>query len=87
LQTFTDNVAVLAIEMILLKDLHEVFREGSVNGIEKHLLNFIAAEPDEDQQTRAHIKAKLSKLEEAKQVCDEYQHMANRGKVRVVETL
>jgi hypothetical protein len=71
---------VLAIEMVLLKDLHEIFSPTLVANMDRHTLNFVASESDEEQKDRKKITARLAKLMEAKQVCDDYQYMASGGK-------
>lgn len=71
---------MLAIEMILLKDLPEIFSPDLVVRMDKTVLNFIASEPAEDQNRRRLLQQKLAKLEKAKEVCDDYQYMIKRGK-------
>ena len=72
--SFFDNVINLAIEMVLLKDLHEVFSSSTVLSMDSSQLSFVASEPLNEQQHRLRVSDRLKKLEAAKQVCDDYRH-------------
>lgn len=80
INTFIDNFVMLAIEMILLKDLQEIFSPDLVIRMDKSLLNFVTAEPVEDQHLRKGLQERLEKLEEAKQLCEDYKHNVSRGR-------
>lgn len=80
LSTFIDNVVILAVEMVLLKDLHELFTPSKVWTMNPRILNFVASEPLEEQQHRENVVQRLKKLEKAKTLCDDYQHRSGRRK-------
>lgn len=72
--TFIDNVIILALEMIVLRDLHEIFTRSTVLRIDERRLAFVTSEPIEEQQHRDRVTSRLSKLRGAKKICDDYQH-------------
>jgi hypothetical protein len=74
LDTFIDNVATLAIERILLRDLPDlVFAGCDSSRLTNEELEVLAGKPPEITQQRTKAKCRLAALEAVLYICKQYQ--------------
>ncbi|KAI8939863.1 hypothetical protein NX059_003597 [Plenodomus lindquistii] len=71
---FTNNVAILAIENCLIKDLTAIFSPSLIMGLDDEQVQAIAAESDEMRQERTELAKKLDVLSSGARILHE--HMA-----------
>lgn len=72
LRTFTDNVIVLAIENVLIKDLPSIFTTERVNQMEDEELQRLASESPEVQADREELQKELDDLKKGLQICNKF---------------
>ncbi|KAI1772259.1 P-loop containing nucleoside triphosphate hydrolase protein [Hypoxylon cercidicola] len=72
LRTFTDNMIVLAIENVLIKDLPSIFTTERVNQMEDEELKRLASESPEVQVERKELQEEYEDLEKGLQVCNKF---------------
>ncbi|KAH9879277.1 hypothetical protein J1614_002716 [Plenodomus biglobosus] len=71
---FTNNVAILAIENCLMKDLASIFSPSLILGLDDDHVQAIAAESDDIRERRSELTEKLEALESGTHIL--YEHMA-----------
>lgn len=81
LKSFVDNVAILAIELCLLKDLGEVFSPVSVMQMEENSVRKIATESQENQNQRELLTRKRAVLSSGLEICQRYVGRGMLGKI------
>ncbi|KAH7399626.1 P-loop containing nucleoside triphosphate hydrolase protein [Pyrenochaeta sp. MPI-SDFR-AT-0127] len=84
LSVFINNVAVLAIENCLIKNLSAIFSPSLIASLSDAKLQAIAAESAEVQEERNSLQQRLSALQSGKDVLNE--HLAMRPTVRTKTT-
>ena len=72
MSVFVNNVAVLAVENCLVKDLSEIFSPIMVADMSTDRVFAIAAESVEVRERRASLKAKLEVLQNGQRVLNEH---------------
>lgn len=81
LTCFVDNVAVLAIEACLIKNLGEVFSPLSIMQMKENSVRNIAAESQGSQDQRELLTRKKSVLSSGLEICQRYVGRSMLGKV------
>ena len=69
---FLDNMAALAIECCLLKDLDGIFTPTAVLRLERSALNYLTKESPKDAQMRSKVSRSLQTLLAAQKTCQRY---------------
>ena len=77
-----DNVAILAIEDILVAGFVDIFSPSMVLHMDADLVRHIAAESQEDQETRKQLSRTLSILRRGALTCKQYAVRGGSGKPR-----
>lgn len=72
LRTFTDNMIVLAIENVLIKDLPSIFTTERVNQMEDDELKRLASESPEIQVDRKELEKEYDDLKKGLQICNRF---------------
>ena len=81
LKTFVDNVAVQAVESVLVADLADLISPSYVVQMESELISRIAAEPPENQDQRERLSRKLAVLQSGAEICKRYIGRTTSGMV------
>lgn len=87
LKTFVDNVAVQAVETVLIADLVNLMSPSSVVQMEPELVSRIAAEPEENQHQRERLSRKLAVLQSGAEICKRYIGRNKSGMVTKIFSL
>jgi hypothetical protein len=72
ISVFINNIAVLAVENCLIKNLPAIFSPSLTANMDDEQLRAIASESEETRSERASLKQKLGVLESGKQVLFEH---------------
>ncbi|KAI1764092.1 P-loop containing nucleoside triphosphate hydrolase protein [Hypoxylon sp. FL1150] len=81
LRTFTDNVIVLAIENVLIKDLPSIFTTERVNQMEDEELERLASESPEVQMDRQELEKELDDLKKGLKICNKFKQRESTHQV------
>ncbi|KAF1840478.1 dynamin-1 [Cucurbitaria berberidis CBS 394.84] len=83
ISVFINNIAVLAIENCLIKNLSGIFSPSLITDLSDEKLHAIAAESDEVREERDSLRQKLGALESGKDILNE--HIAMRPTARTAK--
>ncbi|KAF2132512.1 dynamin-1 [Dothidotthia symphoricarpi CBS 119687] len=84
ISVFINNIAVLAIENCLIKDLSSIFSPTLIANLDDDKLHAIASESSEIRHDRDSLRQKLSALEGGKSVL--YEHIAMNPSIRAKDS-
>ncbi len=79
MKSLVDNVAILAIENVILSRLPTILTSEVVLGLDSAVVAEIACETEESQQERTRTEKKLSSLQEGLNVLQQFRLQANSG--------
>lgn len=79
LRTFTDNVTNLAIESCLVCDIPDILTPTKVDRMSKETLSELAAESEDAQSRREHLKGEVEILRQGLEQCRRYKPRAVTG--------
>lgn len=79
-RSFTDNIINLAIESCLIYDIPDILTPSKVDAMHPDQLDELAAESEDTQLRRSHLKAEIEILEKGLEQCRKYRPRNITGK-------
>jgi len=79
MNTFIDNIAVLAIEQCLIDELTNVFTPDVVADMDENTLGILAAESEDMKKERTRLQKKLDILRLGLYTCTQFHNPTQQG--------